>query len=260
MAYLSHAERRRSVNYWQRWIGDWKRKTAHLSACEKGIYGELLDFLYATDTALLPLDHRSVCRIAGASDKQENEAVEVVLAQFFKQTEDGYLSTRTAEELQRRTAFVGQQRERGAAGAQKRWGAEKIPHKINGADKSMDTSAVVERIPLIGGEEFEVQQSFVDEMNRLYLNVDIVATLREIRGWCIGNPTKLKTQRGVRKFIVAWIQREQDKPRAHDAPNTKAAMSTACRYCQQPATGNVNGIQHCGAHMNNALDHLPAAS
>lgn len=74
-----------------------------------------------------------------------------------------------------------------------------------------DIGDAIERIPMIGGEEFEVRQSFVDEMTRLYLNVDVPLTLKEIRGWCIGNPTKLKTPRGIRKFIVSWLQREQDK-------------------------------------------------
>lgn len=79
------------------------------------------------------------------------------------------------------------------------------------APVNKDAGEVVERIPMIGGEEFEVRQSFVDEMHRLYLNVDVPTTLKEIRGWCIGNPTKLKTPRGIRKFIVSWLQREQDK-------------------------------------------------
>ena len=86
------------------------------------------------------------------------------------------------------------------------------PARVNGARHAIaDTGDVIERIPMIGGEEFEVRQSFVEEMDRLYLNVDIPLTLKEMRGWCLGNPTKLKTPRGIRKFIVSWLQREQDK-------------------------------------------------
>lgn len=78
------------------------------------------------------------------------------------------------------------------------------------APLSSDTSPVVEHIPMIGGVEFGVRQSFVDELTRLYPAVDIPATLRQMRGWCIGNPTKLKTPRGIRKFITGWCERDQN--------------------------------------------------
>jgi len=70
---------------------------------------------------------------------------------------------------------------------------------------------VVEKIPLCNKTEFEVRQSFVAELDRLYPAVDAVQTLREIRGWCIGNPRRTKTARGVKAFITAWFTREQDK-------------------------------------------------
>jgi len=79
----------------------------------------------------------------------------------------------------------------------------------NGHDQLADP--VVERIPLCDKTEFEVKQSFVAELDRLYPAVGPVQTLREIRGWCIGNPTRTKTKRGVKAFITSWFAREQDK-------------------------------------------------
>ena len=73
-----------------------------------------------------------------------------------------------------------------------------------------DTGEVIERIPMIGGVEFDVRESFVSELARLYPAVDVPATLRQMRGWCIGNPTKLKTPRGIRKFITGWCERDQN--------------------------------------------------
>ena len=85
--------------------------------------------------------------------------------------------------------------------------------KGNGSQKLIeDTGDVLERIPMIGGEEFEVRQSFADELTRLYPNVDIPATLKQMRGWCIGNPRKLKTPRGIRRFITTWCDRDQNGP------------------------------------------------
>jgi hypothetical protein len=84
--------------------------------------------------------------------------------------------------------------------------------KLNGAKHPVlaDTGEVIERIPMIGGEEFEVRESFSKELERLYPNVDIPATLRQMRGWCLGNPQKLKTPRGIRKFITGWCERDQN--------------------------------------------------
>lgn len=83
---------------------------------------------------------------------------------------------------------------------------------VNGAKHPAmaDTGEIVERIPMIGGIEFEVRESFAKELERLYPNVDIPATLRQMRGWCIGNPQKLKTPRGIRRFITTWCDKDQN--------------------------------------------------
>lgn len=73
-----------------------------------------------------------------------------------------------------------------------------------------DTGPTIENIPLNSGE-WPARQSFVQEMERLYPAVDVPATLREIRAWCIANPTKRKTQAGVKRFINSWFRREQDR-------------------------------------------------
>ncbi len=76
---------------------------------------------------------------------------------------------------------------------------------------AQDSGDLIESIPLNDGSEFQVLASFVAELDRLYPAVEPKQTLREIRGWCLGNPTKRKTARGVRAFITAWFGREQDK-------------------------------------------------
>lgn len=200
---------RGNVKFWPRWVGDWKKKTIALTLAERGAYGELLDHAYVTEEPL-PADHRALYRICGAMTPDECSAVDRIMGLFFVRSEAGYTHQRVAEEIAKQQHRSDVAR----AKAEHRWMKAKPAHKGNGEDKTpkpQDSGEVVERIPLIGGTEFEVRQSFAEEMNRLYLNVDIPATLREIRGWCLGNPTRLKTPRGVRKFIVSWMQREQDK-------------------------------------------------
>ena len=67
----------------------------------------------------------------------------------------------------------------------------------------------VELIPLKGGGEYAVQQELFDELERLYPAVEALQTFREIRGWCLGNPARCKTARGIRRFVHAWFAREQ---------------------------------------------------
>jgi hypothetical protein len=80
---------------------------------------------------------------------------------------------------------------------------------INGVSK--DESPVLAKLPLRGGGEFEIRGSFVSELEPIYPDVDVTQTLREMRGWCLGNPERLKTRRGVKRFITSWLQNEQAK-------------------------------------------------
>ena len=90
------------------------------------------------------------------------------------------------------------------------WSLNAKAKRAKPAPKNTDTGEVIERIPMVGGEEFEVRESFAAELTRLYPAVDIPATLRQMRGWCIGNPQKLKTPRGIRRFITTWCDKDQN--------------------------------------------------
>lgn len=88
-------------------------------------------------------------------------------------------------------------------------------------DKDINTIACTEEseqaeqpvicIPLNDNSEYPIYFEFVQEMQSLYPNVDVMAELRKMRGWSLSNPTKRKTKRGVKKFINNWLAKEQDK-------------------------------------------------
>lgn len=61
------------------------------------------------------------------------------------------------------------------------------------------------------GEEFEVRQDYVDQMQELYQAVDVQAQLREMKAWSLSNPTKRKTLKGMPRFINSWLSRAQDR-------------------------------------------------
>lgn len=84
------------MNYYEHHIGDYAEATAHLSFVEDAAYSRLIRKYYAQEKAL-PADLKAVQRLVGARSKEEREAVETVLAEFFELQEDGWHQTRCDE-------------------------------------------------------------------------------------------------------------------------------------------------------------------
>lgn len=66
-------------------------------------------------------------------------------------------------------------------------------------------------LPLNDGTFFDVSENDMAKWSQLYPNVDVLQQLRNMAGWCDANPTKRKTRGGIKRFIAAWLAREQDK-------------------------------------------------
>jgi uncharacterized protein YdaU (DUF1376 family) len=88
------------VNYYEHHIGDYAEATAHLSFAEDAAYSRLIRKYYATEKAL-PADPRHVQRLVGARTKEEREAVDSVLAEFFVLLDDGWHQPRCDSEISR---------------------------------------------------------------------------------------------------------------------------------------------------------------
>ncbi len=81
---------------------------------------------------------------------------------------------------------------------------------------------------LSDGSEWTASDSLLAEYARLYPGVDVGQQFRCMRAWCISNPEKRKTRRGITRFVNNWLAREQDsyKPR----PETGAAPKSRNRF------------------------------
>lgn len=84
------------MNYYERHLGDFVRDTAHLSMTEDGAYNRLLDRYYATESGI-PVDQAH--RVARARTKEERQAVDVVLAEFFILSDGVWIKNRVEEEI-----------------------------------------------------------------------------------------------------------------------------------------------------------------
>lgn len=84
------------MNFYKRHLGDYAKHAGHLSMLEHGAYTLLLDRYYTTEQ---PIPSRAdAYRVCRARNKDEREAVDAVLAEFFSETECGAFENGRAEE------------------------------------------------------------------------------------------------------------------------------------------------------------------
>lgn len=80
----------------------------------------------------------------------------------------------------------------------------------------------IEHLPLKGGGTFAVTSELIAELDKIYTLVDVPATVRDMKGWLIGNTNRLKTAIGIKRFITGWLAREQEKyAKEDDAKNRR---------------------------------------
>ncbi len=74
-----------------------------------------------------------------------------------------------------------------------------------------EQEADVEPLILNDGSEWKPTEALFAEYVRLYPKVDVKQQFNEMRGWCLSNPHKRKTRRGITRFVNGWLSREQNK-------------------------------------------------
>ena len=118
------------MNYYERHIGDYLKDTAHLSLLEHGIYTRLLDVYYTKEAALQASD---VARLIGARSKEEKQALEAVLQEFFVLQDGAYTQARCDREIERYQA----KQEKARSSANARW--KNTAQHIDGNANAMRT-------------------------------------------------------------------------------------------------------------------------
>ena len=115
------------VNFYKHHIGDYAKKTVHLSMLEHGAYLLLLHAYYGTEKPL-PMD--SLYRIARAHTGAERAAVDSVVAQFWKKTDAGLINGRAFAEIEHASELVVTAQENGRKGGRPKktqWVSENNP-------------------------------------------------------------------------------------------------------------------------------------
>ena len=125
------------MNFYQFHIGDYASATRHLSWHEDAAYRRLLDVYYVKECPL-PKDHRAIYRLVCASSSEEREAVDTVLSEFFKLTENGFSHARCDAEI----AVMQDKKNKASQSAQTRWRNAKSNNDALPAQNERNTDAM----------------------------------------------------------------------------------------------------------------------
>lgn len=124
------------MNYYEHHIGDYAEATAHLSFVEDAAYSRMIRKYYATERPL-PVDVKAVQRLVGARAKEEREAVEAILHEFFELQDDGWHQVRCDLELHKYTA----KQDKARASANARWSKPHAERNANASTPHMQTDS-----------------------------------------------------------------------------------------------------------------------
>jgi len=86
------------MNYYDHHIGDYDADTAHLTWAEDMAYTRLLRLYYRRERPI-PVDAAEACRLIRAVNKEQKQAVESVLREFFELRDDGWHQGRCDSEI-----------------------------------------------------------------------------------------------------------------------------------------------------------------
>jgi uncharacterized protein YdaU (DUF1376 family) len=105
------------MHYYAHHIADFRCGTIHLSRQERWLYRDMVEVYYDTERPL-PADPGQVCRKLGipAQNADERTLVELLLAEFFTLTDEGWRHTRCDEEIEAYRLKADRARSNGAAG------------------------------------------------------------------------------------------------------------------------------------------------
>ena len=76
---------------------------------------------------------------------------------------------------------------------------------------STPASAVI-TLPLNSRTGYPISPEQLNEWSLLFPAVNVMQELRNMRAWLDANPTRRKTNGGIKRFVVGWLSKEQDNP------------------------------------------------
>lgn len=77
--------------------------------------------------------------------------------------------------------------------------------------KEILLASSVYTLPAVGGKKVAISKKQFEKWQELYPAVDVMQELKKMDGWLNANPTRIKTAKGIPRFVNSWLARQQDK-------------------------------------------------
>lgn len=87
-------------------------------------------------------------------------------------------------------------------------------------------------LPLNNNTLYDITPDQLAQWQSLYPNVDVLQQLRSMHGWLDANKQRRKTIKGIERFIVGWLSKEQDRG---------ASPTYSSPLCTSPASPTAAG-------------------
>lgn len=83
--------------------------------------------------------------------------------------------------------------------------------EIQEVEENILLASTVYTLPAVGGKEVAICKKQLEKWRELYPAVDVMQELKKMDGWLNANPTRIKTAKGIPRFVNSWLARQQDK-------------------------------------------------
>lgn len=133
----------KASHWYPRYVGDYMKKTQHLSLVEHGAYAVLMDYYYSNNQPL-PASADVLHRVCRAFAPDEQAAVQKILAEFFVLREGRYHNDRADQEIQKREK-ISTCRANAAYAKAAKAGASASAKASASADTTTTTSSTVDK-------------------------------------------------------------------------------------------------------------------
>lgn len=224
------------------YVADYLADTSHLNCAESGAYLHLI--MHYWQKGGLPIEDKRLASIARATPEQWSDMRDTI-ADFFG---DGWTHSRIDEELEsarkayERRAAAGRAGGKAKAdGKQSSSNAKAMPEQSQPQSQQKEEVAnatsspepakaapvAVIGLPTVSDGDFPVTADDIAEWQTAFPAVAVRQQLASMRQWLLANTTKRKTARGMKRFVVSWLDRKQNEGGAVPSPRGQGPPSPA---------------------------------
>lgn len=244
------------------WIGQYIADTGHLTTAEHGAY--LLLIMHYWQKGGLPDDDRKLASIARALPEQW-AGMRATIFEFFG---PGWKHARIDKELAEAEKKYRKRAEAGRSGGHAKAqaaasNATAMPEqKASNALPTTTTTTLKKEganapsspepekpapvavigLPTVSEGDFPIFESDIAEWAPAFPAVNVKQQLQAMRQWLLANQAKRKTKRGMRRFVVSWLDRKQNNGGSHVQATAPPAQRTMNDVLNEIIEGKPNGF------------------